>query len=117
MIDEGNKFLRFNLFADCKNLKEAGFAINCIDIEGASSTKDIEDFIFELSEDGDDPHNELYESVIVEPGNDLELNYLYLKFGKVINGFITIKMKAVCSYGYENEIEVRGDLIAEVKED
>lgn len=116
IIEEDKRFLRFNLFADCDDLKKPGIAINCIDIEGLKSINDIEGIVFELSEEDEDPYNELNESVLVEPGNILELNYLFLKFGQISNGVIPVELRAVCNYGYEKDISVNGNLNAEISE-
>lgn len=108
-----DQYLQFDIFADCNDLKTAGFAINCMSIEGLQSTKDIQGLIFKLGEDIEDYLNELSESVICEPGQVLELEHLLIKFGEIQNDFINIEIEAKCN----GDIPVKGHLTARVKEE
>lgn len=92
--------LQISLFADSKDLTQAGFAVNCLTLHGATK---IGQGLFDSDEDKTDGLNEIQESVICQPGAVLELDWLRLAFGSVENGVVGATLEASCHKSGEQE--------------
>jgi hypothetical protein len=106
--------LTFSLSADTAELQQAGFAINCMSMPGATR---IDGLRFEPDVHHTDTLNELGESVICRPGAVLELLSLRLSFGSVHSGRVSITLDAVCHTRQEASIPVRGEFVARIVQD
>jgi hypothetical protein len=85
-----------DLFADAKELSQAGFALNGLIFEGFRSLEDLKGKTLSLGPERDDHFNELAESVICKPGEVLEIDTLRLKFGRSAKGLLPVAIKATC---------------------
>jgi hypothetical protein len=99
--------------------KKAGLAINCIVVQGLSHLNELQGQTVSLGEGEPDPmNNELSESVIVEPGNTLELEHLVLRFDELTGDHIRVQLEAHCfrfaRNKRERETRVSGCLWARV---
>jgi len=112
---DGEHFLEVNVFADTKEMSQAGFALNCLTFAGLQRIENLQRKTFSLGTDGDDDLNELGESVICKPGKVLEIDALRLKFGRLADSRMPVKMDAVCHGDGQTEIEVSGSFQTLVK--
>jgi hypothetical protein len=107
--EEGDDYLDFDLFADSENLKKAGIAINAMTMRGVTNPQEIAGTIFMLEDDTRDELDELRESVICEPDQALELSQLEIRFGNLVEGYISIELRATCFSVNEETLELHED--------
>ena len=108
----GGEGLEFSLYAEGEELGQAGLAINCMTIPGE---RRIARTVFQLEEDSRDTVNELAESVIMEPGGPMELDFLRITFGNPRDGWVDATLEAQCHRtGEDGQIPVRGRLSAKI---
>jgi hypothetical protein len=121
-VVDGQHLLSFSLAAVSEPEEQnmtAGIAINCLVVQGLSKLAELQGQTISLGEGQDDPmHNELRESVILEPGNTLELEQLVLRFGEVADDHIAVRLEAVCfryaGNGEERDVPVHGHFWARI---
>jgi len=111
--DDGEDYVTFNLATVGEDPdKDPGLAINCITLRGLSTLGQLQNRTFSIDEK--DHLNDLYESVIWEPGTEVMMVMrLVVRFGKIANQRIEVQIETVCSdfSGEEEEwIDVTGRL-------
>ena len=94
-VEDGESFVTFDIFLDSKELSRPGIAINRMSFRG-SDVAQLENSLFELTDERGDEINELRESVIVEPGSQLELSSLKVQFGDLKGRHVPVELQAVC---------------------
>jgi len=114
--EAGEHFLTVDLFADTKDLAQAGFALNCLSFRGLKTLAQLQGTQFSLTEDSGDEINELLESAICMPGQVLQIESLHLKFGRLARGRMRVTMRAICQKDQKSGIAVRGSFAAVVEE-
>ncbi len=93
--ERDESFVSFDIFLDSKELSRPGIAINRMSIRGDNIAQ-LEHRLFQLAEGSDDEINELRESVLVEPGHQLELTSLSVQFGVLSGKSVPLELQAVC---------------------
>jgi len=108
---EGDEsFVSFDVFLDSKELSRPGIAINRMSIRGDDIAQ-LEHRLFQLAEETDDEINELRESVLVEPGHQLEISSLSIQFGLLSGKIVPVDLQAVCYRVDEETDEVAEESI------
>lgn len=106
--------LEVNIFADTRGMSQAGFVINSLFLRGLRGVEDLCGKAFLLNRVSD-CHDELAESVICQPGKVLEIDSLRLKFGRLEDGLLAVKMEVVCHGEGKSAIAVKVDFMAVVQ--